>query len=115
MLRLRGALADANSLCRPQTSFQRLQRDIYGVISDAKTLFLVVVSFADFAPKGRLTRKLAHTVNRTAPMQAFMRAVPIVVGDPLRELFADVGRVAGGRVGAALRRRQGTGCNHRWR
>ena len=92
-------------LCRPQTSFQRLQRDIYGVISDAKTLFLVVVSFADFAPKGRLTRKLAHTVNRTAPMQAFMRAVPIVVGDPLRELFADVGRVAGGRVPKLLQYR----------
>ena len=40
------------SVCRPQTSFQHLQRDIYGMISDAKTLFLGVVSFADFAPKG---------------------------------------------------------------
>ena len=79
-------------LCRPQTSFQHLQRDIYGVISGAKTLFLGVVSFADVAPKGRLTRKLTHTVNRAAPMQAFMGAVPIVVGDPLRKLFADVGR-----------------------
>ena len=82
-----------SKLCRPQTSFQRLERDIYGVISDARTLFVGVVSFADFAPKGRLTRKLAHTVNRTAPIPAFMRAVPIVVGDPLRELFADVGRL----------------------
>jgi Winged helix-turn helix len=79
-------------LCRPQTSFQRLQGDIYGMISDAKTLFLGVVSFADFAPMGCLTRKLTHTVNGAAPMQTFMGAMPIVVGDPLRELFADVGR-----------------------
>src|SRR5580704_19132388 len=69
------------------------------MISDAETLFLGVVSFADFAPKGRLTRKLTHTVNRAAPMQAFMGAVPIVVGDPLRELFADVGRFG---VGSAI-------------
>src|ERR1700744_861562 len=80
-------------VCRPETSFQHLQRDIYGMISDAKTLFLGVVSFANFAPKGRLTRKLTYTVKRAAPMQAFMGAVPIVVGDPLRELFADVGRL----------------------
>ena len=92
-------------LCRPQTSFQRLERDIYGVISDARTLFVGVVSFADFAPKGRLTRKLAHTVNRTAPIQAFMRAVPIVVGDPLRELFADVGRFGVGSVPELLQYR----------
>jgi hypothetical protein len=85
-------------VCRPQTSFQRLQGDIYGMISDAKTLLLGVVSFADFVPKGRLTRKLTHTVNRTAPMQAFMGAVPIVVGGPLRELFADVGRFGVGSV-----------------
>ena len=39
---------------------------------------LGVVSFADFAPKGRLTRKLTHSVNRAAPMQAFVGAVPIV-------------------------------------
>ena len=68
------------------------------MISDAKTLLLGVVSFADFAPKGRLTRKLTHTVNRAAPMQAFMGAVPIVVGGPLRELFADVGRFGVGSV-----------------
>jgi hypothetical protein len=59
-----------DDLCRPQTSFQRLQGDIYGMISDAKKLLLGVISFADFAPKGRLTRKLTHTVNRAAPMQA---------------------------------------------
>ena len=87
-----------SEVCRPQTSFQHVQRDIYGMISDAKTLFLGVVSFADFAPKGRLTCKLTHTVNRAAPVQAFMGAVPIVVGDPLRELIADVGRVGVGSV-----------------
>ena len=48
-------------VCRPQTSFQHLQRDIYGMISDAKTLFLGVVSFADFARRGVPTRKLTHT------------------------------------------------------
>ena len=92
-------------LSRPQTSFQHLQRDIHGMISDAKTLFLGVVSFADFAPKGRLTRELTHTVNRAAPMQAFMGAEPIVVGDPLRELFADVGRFGVGSVPELLQYR----------
>jgi hypothetical protein len=82
-----------------------LQRDIYGMISDAKTLFLGVVSFANFAPKGRLTRKLTYTVKRAAPMQAFMGAVPIVVGDPLRELFADVGRFGVGSVPELLQYR----------
>ena len=56
-------------------------------------------------PKGASTRKLAHTVNRAAPMQAFMGAVPIVVGDPLRELFADVGRFGVGRVPELLQYR----------
>ena len=89
---------NGSDMWRPQTSFQRLQGDIYGMISDAKTLLLGVASFADFVPKGRLTRKLTHTVNRAAPMQAFMGAVPIVVGGPLRELFADVGRFGVGSV-----------------
>ena len=62
----------SGQVCRPQTSFQRLQGDIYGMISDAQTLLLGVVSFVDFVPKGRLTHKLTHTVNRAAPMQAFM-------------------------------------------
>ena len=42
------------------------------MISDAKTLSLGVVIFADFAPKGRLTRKLTHNLNRAAPMEAVM-------------------------------------------
>ena len=96
---------EMSKACRPQTSFQHLQRDIYGMISDAKTLFLGVVSFADFAPKGRLTRKLTHAVNRAAPMQVFMGAVPIVEGDPLRELFADVGRFEVGSVPKLLQYR----------
>ena len=33
-----------HQLCRPQISFQHLQRDIYGMISDAKTRFLEVVN-----------------------------------------------------------------------
>jgi hypothetical protein len=44
-------------------------------------------------------------VNRAAPMQAFMGAAPIVVGDPLRELFADVGRFGVGSVPELLQYR----------
>jgi hypothetical protein len=60
-LRAEGNLAAGLlKLCRPQTSFQHLQRDIYGVISDAKTLFLGVVSFADFGLTNRRRRLDVH-------------------------------------------------------
>ena len=38
-------------------------------------------------------------------MQAFMRAVPIIVEDPLRELIADVGRLGVGSPCNSLRSR----------
>ena len=33
-----------HQLCRPRISFQHLQRDMHGMISDAKTRFLEVVN-----------------------------------------------------------------------
>jgi hypothetical protein len=67
-------------LCAVHRHHFNMQRDIYGLISDAKTLFLGVVSFVDLAPKGRLTRKLTHTVNGLRPCRPSW-AQPIVVGD----------------------------------
>jgi hypothetical protein len=54
-------------------------------------LFGRVIRIADSSPQGRFIGPLTHSIDGRIAVQGLMRAMPIVMVDPQRELVANIG------------------------
>ena len=61
------------------------------MLADLNVLFGRVIRIADSSPQGRSIGPLTHPIDGRVAVQGLMRAVPIVMVDPQRELVAYIG------------------------
>ena len=60
------------------------------MLADLNVLFGRVIRIADSSPQGRFVGPLTHPIDGRIAVQGLMRAMPIVMVDPQRELVANI-------------------------